>query len=106
MLKVEVKSTDVASRNFVYKTGEKVGQHGIIYTQEAWAYTVDQSGKPHPYPQRITLNLDVEDGQKPYPVGAYQVSLASFYVGKYGDLVMGRIKLEPIVADVSSKKAA
>jgi hypothetical protein len=106
MLKVEIKSTEVMNRNFVYKTGEKVGQQGVIHTQEGWAYTVDQSGKPHPYPQRITLNLDVEDGQQPYPVGAYQVSLASFYVGKYGDLVMGRIKLEPIVAEASSKKAA
>jgi hypothetical protein len=108
MLKIEIKSTDIAQRPFVYKNGQRAGQNGIIYTQEAWAHTYGQDGKLQPYPQRITLNIDAEHEQKPWPVGSYQLAMSSFYVGRFGDLVLGRIQLQPVVAEVggSTKKVA
>lgn len=52
-----------------------------------------ENGDDFPQPFRITL----DDDQKPYQPGAYQVCPSSFRVGQYGDLQVGRrIKLVPV----------
>lgn len=100
MIRIDVKSTDIRQVPFTYKSGPRVGNRGIMHKQSAWAYTFDESGAPHPYPQRIEIDVDVEHGQSAFPVGSYQVLPSSLYVGKYGDLQLGRLRLAPLAQAV------
>ena len=93
MIRIEVKSTAVETRN---GTSAKTGNPWTIRTQEAYAYTFDSTGKQRPYPERISLQL--EDNQLPYAVGNFDLSLASIYVGDFGRLMMGRPLLVPAAA--------
>lgn len=77
-----------------------MGKPGMMHKQEAWAHTVDREGKPHPYPQRVSIDLDSKTGQGPWPVGSYLISPSSFYVGSFGDLQMGRLQLVPMTQPV------
>lgn len=91
MLKVEVKSEDIN-----VKTGNSNGRPWEIREQAAYWH---QDGEP--VPVKIHINLDRNDS--PYKVGFYQILPQSFYVGKYGQLMVGRLQLGPID---SGKKAA
>ena len=93
MIRIEVKTTEVQTRNGV---SQRTGNPWTIRSQDAYAYTFDQNGKPRPYPERISLQLD--DNQLAYPVGTYDLSLASIYVGDFGRLMMGRPQLTPLAA--------
>jgi len=93
MIRIEVKSTAVETRN---GTASKTGRPYSIRTQEAYAYTFDSTGKPRPYPERISLQL--EDDQMPFAVGIFDLSPASVYVGDFGRLMMGRPLLIPVAA--------
>lgn len=104
MIRIDIKTTDLRQVPFTYKNGPKAGKPGLMHKQEAWAHTFDDSGKPHPYPQRISIDIDVEHQQAAWPVGSYQVSPSSLYVGKYGDLVLGRLVLSPLAQTI--KQAA
>jgi hypothetical protein len=93
MIRIEVKTTEVQTRN---GTSQRTGQPWTIRSQDAWAYTLDSNGKPRPYPERISLQLD--DNQLPFPLGNYDLSPASIYVGEFGRLMMGRPQLTPVAA--------
>lgn len=83
MLKIQVEALMVEAKN---GTSAKTGKPYSIREQEAWAYTFDRDGKPHPHPQRIRLTLD--DDQKPYEVGTYQLDAASIYVDRFGQIAI------------------
>jgi hypothetical protein len=93
MIRIEVKTTEVNSRSGNRKDGSGTW---TIRTQDAWAHTADPNGKPRPYPERISLQL--EDNQLPFALGIYELSPASIYVGEFGRLMMGRPQLTPVAA--------
>jgi hypothetical protein len=98
MIRIEVKGTEVSTRNGTRKDGSPCSMR----TQEAYAYTFDASGRERPYPERISLQLD--DNQAPYNVGFYNLHPMSIYVGEFGRLMCGRPQLSPVAA--SASKAA
>lgn len=98
MIKIEIKSTVVQPRTITPKTGPRQGQQMTFHEQDAYAFTVDDQGNPRPYPQRITLNIDVDKGAAPYAPGFYMVDPSSFFVDRFNSLQLGRIKLKPITA--------
>lgn len=93
MIRIEVKTTEVTTRN----GNRQDGSAWQIRAQEAYAHTLDPvNGKPRAYPERISLQLD--NNQLPFPVGIYELSPASIYVGDFGRLMMGRPQLVPAAA--------
>lgn len=100
MIKIEIKSATATPRQI---TSRNTGEVITFHEQEAWAFTFDQQGKPHPYPQRIVLNIDMANGQQVYQPGIYQLAPESIYINRFAALEIGRAKLVPIV---SASKAA
>lgn len=89
MLRIEVKSpliTEVSGTS-------RAGKPYHIRKQVAWAYTYDQTGTLNPYPERIEMNI--ADGQEPFPVGNYTLAPQSFFVGDFNSLAIGRPILTP-----------
>lgn len=89
-LRIEIKSPLVQEISGVSKAGKPYN----IKKQVAWASLYDQNGQSEPYPARIELSLN--DGQAPYPVGLYVLSDKCFYVGDFGSLTVGRLLLDPV----------
>ncbi len=84
---IVVKSANSTARTITRKDGSK-----ITFVEQTAAVDV---GDDFPQPFRLTL----DDDQKPYPPGQYQVCPSSFSVGKYGEHEVGRrVKLLPINA--------
>lgn len=106
MIKIEVKSTSIIPRTITPKTGPNQGKPMVFHEQEAWAYCVSADGKPQPYPQRITLNIEVDRGQVAYNPGFYQVSPRSVYVDRFAALSLGRLILDPLPAAVAQPARA
>jgi hypothetical protein len=95
MIRIEVKGTEVSTRNGFRKDGSPWSMR----TQEAYAFTFDANGRERPYPERISLQLD--DDQAPYNVGLYNLLPMSIYVGEFGRLMCGRPQLSPIAANAA-----
>lgn len=98
MIKIEVKSTAIQPRTINVKTGARAGQEMTFHEQDAYAFTTDENGQPRPYPQRITLNIDVPRGQQPYAPGYYMLDPSCFFVDRFNSLQLGRLRLKPITA--------
>ena len=90
-IQIEIKSIEVKIKSGI---SAKNGRPYSIAEQEAWAYTYDMEGRPHPYPQRIKLTLKGDQPQ-PYPLGMYGISPTSFFVDRFNGLEVGLI-LQPI----------
>ncbi len=86
MLKIEIKSEELN-----IKSGTSNGRPYEIREQEGYWH---QDGKP--YPVGIKINLGQNDA--PYKAGFYKVLPDSFYVGKYGELRVGKLQLESVRA--------
>lgn len=89
-MQVEITSDVVNERS-----GNKNGKDWSIRTQTGYAFIPDDSGRAQPYPESITI--DLKKDQLPYKPGRYQVHDASYFVGDYGKLSIGRLMLVPIV---------
>jgi len=87
---IEIKSPVITEVNGTSKAGKPYHMR----KQSAWAYTYDQHGKPHPYPERIEFNL--MDDQQAFPAGRYSIAPQSFFVGDFNALSIGRLLLEPV----------
>lgn len=98
MIKIEVKSSDITTKSGV---AAKTGKPYTIREQEAWAFLYSAGG-PQPYPSRIVLNL--EDDQTAYAAGAYTIDPSSIYVGDFGSLRLGRLRLKSLAT--SARAAA
>lgn len=96
MIKIEVKSGVATARNVNVTKGRNAGTVMQMVEQEAWAFTADANGNPHPYPSRFVI--DLEQGAQPYPPGFYTLATQSIYVGDFSKLKLGRVKLVPIKA--------
>lgn len=81
-----VKSDAVQTRTIPAK-GDRAAMH--FREQKAAVET----GEDFPQP----FNISLEDDQRPYPPGAYQLCLSSVEVNQYGGLAMRRrVKLVPV----------
>ncbi len=92
-MKIEIKSTALEIQS---GTSQKSGKPYNIRKQTAYAHVEGEE-----YPVKITLSLF--DDQAPHAPGFYRLGDASYMVGRFGDLQLGRLYLLPIVAD--QKKA-
>lgn len=107
MIRIEVKAAVVARRDITIKQGPKAGQISTFFEQEAWAYTFNRDGEPHPFPQRCVINIDpvtvngTPQAPNPYPVGNYQPDPSCLYIDRFGCLTLGRLKLKPISPAIS-----
>lgn len=93
MIKVEIKSTDIHTR--------EVGKN-TFREQQAWAYIV-YNGKQNDYPAEIKVNLT--KGQSAYDIGFYTVAPESLYVGEFKKLSIGRLQLLPLRPSAAVKTA-
>lgn len=75
--KVEVREKRGTSRQ---------GKPYTIREQAVWA----QTGKE--YPESMTVRI--EDGEPPYQPGRYVVSEDCLYINQYGQLAIGRVRLQ------------
>lgn len=101
MLKIQVETMVVDAKN---GTSAKTGKPYSIREQEAWMYGYDREGKPHPHPQRVRLTLD--DDQKPYEVGTYQLCPSSIYVDRFNQIaIRARLRAVAQVAPAQPKAA-
>lgn len=89
MLKIEVKDTTVRTR-----TDTKNGRDWKIRTQDAYVFTYAETGVLSAYPEKLTIDLTVGNGnipdQPPFAAGICYLHPQSFYVGDYGQLRVGR----------------
>lgn len=99
MIKVEVQSAEVISKS---GTSAKTGKPYSIREQAAYAYLYDRNGNAEPHPRPIRIGLD--DGQNPYSPGNYLLTPESIFVGGFGELKFGRVKLRPL-ANAAQKVA-
>jgi hypothetical protein len=97
-LRIEIKSNLIQEISGTSKAGKPYHMR----KQAAWAYTYDQMGALNPFPERIEFTL--ADGQEPFQVGIYTLSPASFFVGDFHSLALGRPILESMA--VSAQRAA
>jgi len=96
MSKIIVRSTTVTPREITTKNNTK-----MVFREQSAAIIKDGEDFPHPF--RLTL----DDQQPPYPAGEYQVDAASYTVGRFDNLEIGRrVVLVPIIpASVASAAA-
>jgi hypothetical protein len=99
MIKVEITSTEVMTKNGI----SKVGKPYTIREQSGFAHLVGKDGQAQKYPQGIRVNL--EDDQAAFPVGMYELAASSLYVGKFGQLAIGRIQLRALTASAMRSAA-
>lgn len=102
MIKVEIKSMQLTRREVVSKSGRVF----VFQEQEAWAHTFGPDDTPHPYPQRITLNIDTDKGERAYEPGMYLLSPGSIYVNRFASLMIGRARLRPYQQPARAAAAA
>lgn len=77
MIRILIKSDNVATRN---GTGKAAGR---VFRHQAGAI---DNGNDFPQPCRVPL----DEHQPPYPAGVYTITPASFYAGEYGDVEVSR----------------
>ena len=96
MIRVSVKSTEVRNQSGVAKGSGK--QYSLDF-QTVWMHTVDRSGQPNPYPEKVEVILEKNEQGAAlfYPVGEYTFAPASIYVSRNGDLAISP-KLVPLKA--------
>lgn len=89
MFRVVVETTETEVKQ---GTSTKTGKPYRIVEQRAHVFLRDgKSGKEATYPQGFRLTL--EDGAEPYAPGEYFIDPSSVYVGRYGELLFGRVRL-------------
>lgn len=97
-LKIEIKSNLITDINGVSQKGKPYHMR----KQVGWASTYDQQGELNPYPERIEISIN--DGQDPYPVGFYSLSDKCIFVGDFNSLAVGRPILEPLHVSATNSR--
>jgi len=92
MIKIEVASTTF---NEKHGTSGK-GKPYSIKEQDAYAHVLGEDGKAAKYP--VACKLPLEPDQVPYPLGFYTIDPRAVFVGDFGRLGLGRVRLTPIKA--------
>lgn len=95
MSKILVRSTTITPREITTKNGTK-----MVFREQSAAILKDGEDFPHPF--RLTL----DDTQAPYPAGEYLVDAASFKVGTFENLEVGRrVVLVPVIPAAAAAAA-
>lgn len=92
---IEVTSTKTAT-----KTGKarSTGKDYSITNQRGYFQTVDPiTGELG----RVAIDIQLESADSPYPVGRYTIDATSYRVAEFGQLVLSRMKLDPLRAEVA-----
>lgn len=92
MLRVIVESAKVNEKS---GNSVKTGRPYRIREQEVYVYLVDDGGVEKKFPTAMRIGLEEAP---PYEPGEYLLSPACLYVGKFDQLVVGRITLKPRAA--------
>ncbi|OOZ21375.1 hypothetical protein BOW31_12740 [Solemya velum gill symbiont] len=90
MIKIEIPSDEII---------EKTSAKGNKYFQQlAYAYTVDENGKPYPFPERTYIYCPTDDSGTPriYKKGPYKLMPQSLRVGGFDRLEVGNLVLAPL----------
>lgn len=77
------------------KTKSGIGKNQKPYSiseQTAYAHVLDEHGKPGRYP--VACNVPLDDPEKPYKEGFYVVDPRSLFVGDFGRLGVGKLRLQ------------
>lgn len=90
MIQIEIANGTVNER---HGTSNK-GKAYRIREQQGYARVLDENGKPGRYPVQCVIGLG--DDQHPYPVGLYNLDPRSIYVGRFGRLEIGTVRLQPV----------
>lgn len=90
-LKVEIESSEVTTKSGTSKQGKPFS----LREQSGYVYTLDDKGTPQKHPQTFKFIIDGE--QPPYAPGMYSLDMTCLYVGRFGQLEVGHIKLKPAV---------
>lgn len=77
-MRIEVKNLELKNKSGQSK---RTGKDYSFFEQKAYAHLPDK-----PYPVEMTLTVD--SGQPPYALGFYTLGDKSYYVDKYGQLVI------------------
>ena len=91
-LKIEIDSTEVNVKAGTSKQGKPFS----LREQSGYVSTLDDQGKPQKHPQAFKFILDGE--QPPYAPGFYTLDMSCLYVGRFGSLEVGHVKLKPAVS--------
>jgi hypothetical protein len=98
-IRIEIESVEVFTKSGTSKAGKPFS----LREQKGQAWLLDEKGQPRRYPQEIRFILEGE--QAPYPVGMYALDLSSLYVGRFGNLEVGNLRLSK-VQQVPAARAA
>jgi hypothetical protein len=93
MLRIEIKSVETKKKEGTSKFGKPYS----FLEQEGWCQVDGEVRRV-----RITL----ADGAAAWPVGVYSVDDASYYVGGFGELALGRLVLKAATAAVPRAASA
>jgi hypothetical protein len=93
VLKVQIAKPDVRVQGYT----DKKGQPAKLAFQEAWLFTVDEGGKPDPYPSKVEFipPRDEHGNTVPYGVGDYQLHPSAVYIDRNGRLA-AQMRLTPL----------
>lgn len=93
MLKVQIAKPDVRVQPYT----DKKGNPATLAFQEAWLFTVDEAGKPDPYPSKVEFipPRDERGNTAPYAVGDYQLHPSAVYIDRNGRLA-AQMRLTPL----------
>ncbi len=89
MWRVMIESAEVREKS---GRSAKNGKDYRIREQEAFIFLFDQHGAEKRFPSAIRLNLDDQPAYKP---GEYTITPDSVFVGEFGQLRFGRLRLVP-----------
>lgn len=107
-LQITIEDEKFTEKKGVSKEG---GKPYCIREQVAYVQLVHDDGQPKKFPTEMKVNVpDGVDSQgnpapgQPYKPGAYLLAPQSFYVGQYGQLLLGRAQLIPMPAAMQQAK--
>jgi len=87
MIKVTVASAETRQMQGI---GKSSGKAYNLFFQTVYAHTLDKSGQPAPFPEKLEIIVDKDEvgNPKPYQPGAYLLHPASIYVDRNGSFAV------------------
>lgn len=89
-IRIEIESVEVSTKSGTSKAGKPFS----LREQKGYAFMLDEKGQPRRHPQEIRFILEGESA--PYAIGMYTLDLSSIYVGRFGNLEVGNLRLSKI----------
>lgn len=100
MIKVLIHKGEARVINY---TSKQTGQPGQLRAQEGYAFTVNATGEPAPFPEKFEFLLDKD--QAPYAAGEYTLHSSAFYVDRNNRLALS-VRLAPVKKPATANATA